>query len=223
MRREIVDKLTSVLKYILIIHTILLGTALAVFLLFSTYGTRMREGLEEKADAVFTEGWVMHQTLPRDLPLQQLILVNQAGEVELSVPYTITGSIQSFIDTYSQTDAPGYRAQLTSALGQWLEPLVDRYPYLGRSPTFLLKSYPQLDGSTVAVALWLPLGTRLIWTSYAALVYLFLTHWPVSVLWVQLDARQRTNNPRKWTMFTAFASIVGLIAYLTMSRWRQWE
>jgi hypothetical protein len=66
--------------------------------------------------------------------------------------------------------------------------------------------------------LWLPLGTRLIWTSYAIMIYLYLAHWLLSALWVYLDTRARQIYPWKWTMFTVFANIVGLICYLILGR-----
>ena len=182
------------------------------YVCISVYGTNQRDHLQHQADAVFKEDWIVHKTLPLDLPLQQLIVSDESGEIEYSVPSRFSGSIFDYSETPGG-DSSDPQARLSAALGQLLDPLVDRYGYIGRSPTFLIRSYPQQGGSIVGAALWLPLGTRLIWTSYAIMIYLYLAHWLLSALWVYLDTRARQIYPWKWTMFTVFANIVGLICY----------
>ena len=175
----------------------LAGAAVLAYVCISVYGTNQRDHLQHQADAVFKEDWIVHKTLPLDLPLQQLIVSDESGEIEYSVPSRFSGSIFDYSETPGG-DSSDPQARLSAALGQLLDPLVDRYAYIGRSPTFLIRSYPQQGGSIVGAALWLPLGTRLIWTSYAIMIYLYLVHWLLSALWVYLDTPERSilgNGP----------------------------
>jgi len=209
-----------VFSYILIITSTLLVASVLAFLSLSAYGTHMKNALADQANELFGEEWMAHQTVPPHLPVQQILVIDENGDIELCFPPR-SGLVVSSLEDNRQTTEGGLVEQVTAHLGLMLDPLVDRYPYIGRSPTFLIRSYPQRDNGTVIVALWLPLVTRLIWTTYSGLIYLYLIHWLISVVWVYLDTRVRQIYPWKWTMFTVVANIVGLITYLIVRRKRR--
>lgn len=216
MNRRVAAKLSSIAFCLLVAASVLLAAAVLAFVSLSAYGTQQRDALRAGAEAVFIQDWITHKTLPVDLPLQQLIVVSESGEIVYSIPAKVTGSVEDYAD--SNVSSRDGQVQAASLLGQVLEPLMDRYAYIGRTPTFLILSCPQQNNTILSAALWLPLSTRLIWTSYAAVIYLYLVHWPFSILWVYLDARVRGTYPWKWTMFTALANIVGLACYLVVCR-----
>ena len=208
MEQGMIRKFSS---WILVIVSVLLGAAVLAFVVLSSCGTRRQKELAARAEAVFGRDWAVSRSVPVDLPVQQVFIIGKDGKVEASYPPKPDSAVD-YLEHQLQTG--DFSPQVAAAVGRMLEPLVDRYPYIGRSPTFLIKSYPQPDGKTVAAALWLPLPTRLIWTSYAALIYLYLIHWLASICWVYLDTRERGVYPWKWTVFAALANIAGLIAYL---------
>lgn len=208
MSSRFVWKVRDIVKYLLIAVSVLLGAALVAFLTLSAYGTNQRDRLTSRADAFFGSGWTAQAEIPWDLPVQQIVVVNASGEIELSMPERPMGAL-------SGLELPSQAAEL---VGSTLDPLVDRYPYIGRVPTFLIRSYPQQDGSLIAAALWLPSATRLIWTSYAAMIYLYLVHWLLSAAWVYCDTKAREVYPWHWTLFTSLANIVGLLCYLSVRR-----
>lgn len=191
--------------------TILICVLIAFFAL-SFQGTRDHNHLIELADRVFSNSW--DGLIPENLPVQLVLTLATDGEIRSSSPFQLENNIHSYVPNYAHQDGMDVPQMSIYALGSVLEPLRDRYPLVGRTLTFSLRSYRQTDGSTISVAMWRPLTMRLYWLCYALLIYLYLFHWILTPLWVFGDAKRHNMNYRLWALLTGVANVVGLLVYL---------
>lgn len=213
-RKQIFLWLHRIFSWFLVVNAVLVGACFLLFTMASNIGTRLNGEWSALAEQTFLKDWYIQKHIPAHLPLQQILVIDADGDILQGYPARFSGSIDEFVRNYATTHSPDLAKQVTSALGGWLEPLRDRYRYIGRTPTFLLQTYEQENGWLVAIALWRSLPARLAWASYAGLIYAYLIFWILAPIWVYLDAKKHTSYAWRWAIFTAFANIVGVGAYL---------